>query len=507
MRSRLRPFRIGLEPPLEVAMSHDRPVPLPASGIDRRRALGTLAAAAAGVALSARGAALPKVAVIGGGMAGVACAWLLDGTHDVTLFEARASIGGNVRTVPITVGADTWFVDMGAQFFHPGPYPAYVELLGQLGLYPPGAGPSHSFTASITLDVAGDATPRFVSPVLPGRAWPLAAPFNRAGIEAFNVAFDAAQRREQLDAPWSLTLGEWLPTLGLSSEQWEGMILPWAASLYSGGVEQARGLSARSAMVFAARALPDNPLDPLLYFVLDNGLIDALERMAAQFTTVAVHTAAPVSAVIRQPGGGFVVTPAGGPPVIVDDVVFAASGEPTLALLAGVSGSARQRAALQGIEFHDARLMLHADPVYAASSPVLRSFFNARIEGGFCEASMSLAEVLPASAGSSAPPAWWKSWVTHRNALPQQVLHDVTYRHLLPTPASLSAQKRLQARQGDGHVWFAGGYLHPFDAQETALISAIDVAAGLGAASSSRWRALSAARALKTPTSTRRRSP
>jgi uncharacterized protein len=475
-------------------MSHDRPVPLPASGVDRRRALGTIAAAAAGVALNARGAVLPKVAVIGGGMAGVACAWLLDGTHDVALFEARASIGGNVRTVPITVGADTWLVDMGAQFFHPGPYPTYVELLEQLGLYPPGAGASHSFTASITLDAAGDTTPRFVSPVLPGRAWPLAAPFNRDGIEAFNVAFNAAQRREQLDAPWNLTLGEWLPTLGLSTEQWEGMILPWAASLYSGDVEQASGLSARSAMVFAARALPANPLEPLLYYVLDHGMIDALDRMAAQFTTVAVHTAMPVASVVRQPGGGFVVTPAGGPGVIVDDVVFAASGEPTLALLAGVSGTARQRTALQGIAFHDARLMLHADPIYAASNPALQSFFNARVDGGFCEASMSLAEVLPAPPVGSAP-AWWKSWVTHRSALPQQVLHDVTYRHFLPTPASLNAQKLVRARQGDGHVWFAGGYLHPFDAQETALLSAMDVAAGLGATSSVRWRALNAARA------------
>ncbi len=473
-------------------MNHDKLVPATTHGLPRRHVLGTLAAAATGLAFGARGAALPKVAVIGGGMAGVACAWLLDGTHDVTLFEAHTSIGGNVRTVPITNGADTWLVDMGAQFFHPGPYPTYVALLTQLGLYPPGVGPSHEFAASITLDAAGEATPRFVSPLLPGRVWPLAAPFNREGIEAFNTAFRAAQKRDQEDAPWNLTLDEWLPTLGLSPAQWEGMLLPWAASLYSGDIAQTRGLSARSAMVFAARALPANPLDPLLYYVLDGGMIDALARMAAQFSTVTLTTGVPVASVARQPGGGFLVTAAGGPGVLVDDVVFAASGEPTLALLEGVSSTARQRAALQGIEFHDARLMLHADATYAASNPALQSFFNARIEGGFCEATMSMADVLPAPPGGSAP-SWWKSWVTHRSVLPQQVLHDVSYRHFLPTPASLNAQRRLLARQGEGHVWFAGGYLHPFDAQETALLSAMDVAAGLGAASSARWRALNAA--------------
>jgi len=42
-----------------------------------------------------RAATLPRVAVIGGGMAGVASAWLLDGVCDVRLFDARDSLGGN----------------------------------------------------------------------------------------------------------------------------------------------------------------------------------------------------------------------------------------------------------------------------------------------------------------------------------------------------------------------------------------------------------------------------
>ena len=449
------------------------------TGPRRRRFLGAMAAAAGGLPLAGHASGLPRVAVIGAGMAGVASAWLLDGTHDVTLLEARSTLGGNVRTLPIEIEGHPWMVDLGAQYFHPGPYPTYVQLLTELGLYPLAPGSSHEFVASITLAAAAEARPRFVSPVLPGRAWPLLTDWNRAGIEAFNTTFKAAQRREQLDAPWSLTLGEWLPGLGLTQAQWEGMILPWAASLFSGDIEQARGLSARSAMVFAALALPASPLDPVVYDVLDGGMIEALLRMAAQFTTVQVHTGTPVATVARQDGGGFLVTPMGAPPVQVDDVVLAASGPPTLDLLAGITGTGPQRAALAGIEFHDARLMLHTDAAYVAPTPALRSFFNAQVEGAFCEASHALADVLPASAGQP-PPALWKSWVTHRSHLPQQVLHDVSFSHFLPTPASLRAQKLLRARQGEGGVRLAGGYLHPYDAQETALLSAIDVAAGLG---------------------------
>jgi predicted NAD/FAD-binding protein len=382
-------------------------------------------------------------------------------------------------------------VDVGAQFFHPGPYPTYVGLLTLLGLFPPGPpapSESHSFPASITLSAGARRLPRFVSPVIPGRVWPLFAPWNRAGLQAFAAAFAAAKAREEADASWGLTLGAWLPTLGLSRAQWEGMLLPWAASLYSGDIEQARGLSARSAMIFAAKALPENPADPLLYYVLDRGMAEPLRRMVEDSPSARVLTGAAVEHVSRTPPGGFHVRCADGRALRVDDLVFASSGPATLRLLDGLPGAAAQRAALQGIEFHDARLMLHADPAYAPSNPSSWSFLNAEARGGLCEASMWLARVLTHSPEASEP-RLWKSWVTHRRRLPSEVLHEAQFRHMLPTPGSLAAQAALRALQGRGGVWFAGGYTLPFDSQETALLSALQVALGLGV-SSDRARAL-----------------
>jgi uncharacterized protein len=457
-----------------------------ASGPNRRAVLGALAAA--GAPLAGRAAPLRKVAVIGGGMAGVACAWLLDDACEVVLIEAAPALGGNVRSVDVLVDGQSYRVDAGAQYFHPGPYPTYVQLLETLGLYPPATGGSHAFPASITVADPAEGRPRFVSPVLPGRAWPLLAAWNRPGLEAFNRSFSAALRREERDASWQLTLGDWLPTLGLDAAQWEGAVLPWAASIFSGDIEQARGLSARAAMVFAAKALPPKATDPILYYVVEQGMIEVLERMVAQFTTVQMLVGAPVTGVARVAGGGFVVQLSAGPVLQVDEVVFAASGPPTLGLLGGISGTAAQRAALQGIEFFDARLMLHTDPAYAPASPNHWSFLNCRIEGDFCEASMWLAKVLTPAPGAS-PPGVWKSWVTHRASLPAQVVHESQYRHLLPTPATIRSQSALRAMQGQGGVWFAGGYTLPYDSQETALLSAMSVADGIAAGSAARLRA------------------
>ena len=207
-------------------------------------------------------------------------------------------------------------------------------------------------------------------------------------------------------------------------------------------------------------------------------MIEVLLRMAAQFTTVQTLTGTPVSGVGRDGSGGFLVQAGPGPALQVDEIGFAASGPPTLSLLDGLPGAALQRAALQGIAFFDASLMLHTDSVYAGANPRHWSFLNCQVSGAYCEASMWLAQVLTPPPGAN-PPQLWKSWVTHRSTLPGPVVHEASYKHLLPTPATLRAQSALNALQGEGGVWFAGGYTQPFDAQETALLSAIAVADGI----------------------------
>ncbi|PWU02176.1 MAG: hypothetical protein C5B51_21375 [Terriglobia bacterium] len=442
-----------------------------ASSWSRRKVIRTVAGAAALPLLATTAPPRRRVGIVGGGMAGVSMAWLLDGKRDIVLLEAAASLGGNIQSIPIQLDGYSFTVDMGAQYFNPGPYPTYFQLLFLLGLLRQ----THSFPASITLQAAGEAMPRFVSPVLPGRVWPILAPWNRAGLQAFEVAFVAAKQREENNEDWNVTLQEWLPTLGLSQQQWEGMILPWAASLFSGDIDQARGMSARAAMIFVAKALPDNPTDPLLYYVLNPGMAEVLKQMIAQCSTVQVLTGAPVTQVSTDPQGGFNVRYGSGQSVHVDDIVFSASGPATLQLLAGIPGTSAQQTALAGIEFHDARLALHTDPIYAPANPDYWSFFNAAITGGFCEASMWLADVLAVPPPETAAKLW-KSWITHRTQQPTQVLYQAQFRHMFPTPATLQSQNNLLAMQGQSSIWFAGGYTRPYDSQETALVSAIDIA-------------------------------
>ena len=76
-----------------------------------------------------------SIAVIGGGVAGIVAAWLLQRRHRVTLIEAAPRLGGHTHTVIIPDGPDAGTpVDTGFIVHNDRTYPHFREFLKQLGV-------------------------------------------------------------------------------------------------------------------------------------------------------------------------------------------------------------------------------------------------------------------------------------------------------------------------------------------------------------------------------------
>ena len=79
-----------------------------------------------------------KVAIIGGGAAGMSCAYLLDKKHEVSVFEKQPMLGGNIRTLNKNVSVENGklekglFIDNGVIEFDRGNFDNFHKLMRDL---------------------------------------------------------------------------------------------------------------------------------------------------------------------------------------------------------------------------------------------------------------------------------------------------------------------------------------------------------------------------------------
>ena len=76
-----------------------------------------------------------EIAVIGGGVAGIVAAHLLQDSYQVTLFEQNDYLGGHTHTITIPDGPDAGTaVDTGFIVFNEATYPLFISFLAELNV-------------------------------------------------------------------------------------------------------------------------------------------------------------------------------------------------------------------------------------------------------------------------------------------------------------------------------------------------------------------------------------
>src|SRR5262245_37504549 len=70
-----------------------------------------------------------RIAILGGGAAGLVTAWLLQPHHDVVLYEAAPHLGGHARTIEVPTPEGPVFAETGFKYFFDLSYPVVVALM------------------------------------------------------------------------------------------------------------------------------------------------------------------------------------------------------------------------------------------------------------------------------------------------------------------------------------------------------------------------------------------
>jgi predicted NAD/FAD-binding protein len=400
-----------------------------------------------------------RVAVVGGGVAGLGAAWALDRVHEVELFEREPTAGGHVNTVL----HDGFALDTGFIVSNVPNYPLLGRLFRELGIRTQPSEMSFSVAcAGCGLEYSGRrpfaqpqnaASPRFLS---------LVGEIGRWLATAHRSLGEADYERRSLAA--------WLDERRYSQRFREHFLVPLTAALWSAPPGRALELPAAYAIQFFA----NHGMLGLRRFrwqTVTGGSHRYVAAIAARLRG-RVRTDLPVRSLRRGPEGVELRTEDDRVHAF-DAVVVASHADEALALLEDPSREEREILGAFGYTRNAATL--HTDSSFLPRTPAARASWNYRTgNGGRPAVSYWLNRLQRLDAERDYV-------VTLNDDVPEEhALARFVYDHPLFTVETLAAQRRLGAISGRRRTEFAGAY-QGNGFHEDGLASGLRAAAALGA--------------------------
>jgi predicted NAD/FAD-binding protein len=399
----------------------------------------------------------PTAAVVGSGVAGLTAAYLMQRTHDVTLFEADDRLGGHAHTHEIAsadgrpVAVDSGFIVHNART-----YPHLLRLFRELDV----ATQPTEMSMSIACDGCGleyagarGVAGLFAQPRRVGNAGYLrmlteVKAFHRAAKRL--LAHADAGPGDDVDG---LTLGTFLAVCGFSPYFVRHFVLPVVSCVWSAGAGQSMEYPA----VYLFRFLENHGMLSVTgspeWRTVTGGSATYVERAAKGLS--AVQTGAGIRGLTRHVDGVDLVD-ADGQHHAADVVVVATHADQALALLGDPTDA--ERAVLGSFSYSRNETLLHTDASVLPDAKRARASWNYRLAG--CDRVEDAVQVtywMNLLQRLDEPVDYLVTLNGADRIDPSTVLKRMVYEHPVYTPASVAAQRRLPGLS-TGRTAFAGAY-------------------------------------------------
>jgi predicted NAD/FAD-binding protein len=414
-----------------------------------------------------------RIAVIGGGVAGITAAYLLQQRHQVTLFEKNAYIGGHTHTILIPEGPDAGTpVDTGFIVLNDRTYPCFNRLLERLNVP---VQPSDMSFSYFSEDTGFQYASRDINSLFAKRRNAFDLGFLRLLLDI--VRFNRIARRELLQERLDqLTLGAFLDRFRFSPRFRDQYILPMAAAIWSSPDEDVADFP----MATFARFFHNHGLltvrDQPQWYVVKGGSHAYVKAFRAQFAGH-VETDCPVDRIQRS-AEAVGVRLADGRQSAHDHVVIATHADEAYRLLDDPSGD--ERRLLGPWRYSTNRVVLHSDRRFMPSNKRAWASWNYTREAGAPpRAPVTLTYHMNRLQGLRTRNDYFVTLNPGREIDERHVIERLVYTHPMFTFESLATQSRLPRLVNRNRTSYCGSYFG-YGFHEDAVHAATQVAEAFG---------------------------
>lgn len=417
------------------------------------------------------GAEPMNIAVVGGGIAGLSSAWLLNQRHRVTVFESESRPGGHSHTVDApAAGGGHVPVDTGFIVYNEPSYPNLTALFAHLEV--PTVASDMSFAVSQdggTLEYAGtDLRGLFAQPrnLLRPRFWAMLRDLMRFYREAPALAATAGLQ----------PLEDFLDAHGYGQAFREDHLYPMAAAIWSTPAGQVGRYPTEAFIRFCENHHLLQVNGRPVWRTVKGGSRAYVQRLTAGFRE-RLHLDQPVVELRRDDEGAWVRTAAGWWPERFDAVVVGAHADQALGMLQDPSED--ERRLLGAFRYSRNHTVLHSDPALMPRRRAVWSSWNYLSDRRQPDGAPCVTYWMNRLQGIDEKTPLFVTLNPIVEPHGDHLIRTQVYEHPLFDTHAIEAQRSLWSIQGRQRVWYCGAYFGS-GFHEDGLQSGLAVAEALG---------------------------